>query len=43
MHLLIRGGLLTDSNTNDNSMINRNVSLFYRVLFESVPRYRLSV
>ena len=35
--------LLSDSKTSVNSMINRRVSLFYQVLFESIPPYGLSV
>ena len=35
--------LLNDSNTKDNSMINRRVSLFYQVFLECIPPYGLSV
>ena len=35
--------LLNDYNTKCNSMINRRVSLFCRVLFERIPPYGLSV
>ena len=35
--------LLSGSNTNVNSMINRRVSLFYRYPFGSISLYGLSV
>ena len=41
--VLIIPSVLTESNTNDNSMINRSVRLFYLFLFERIPPYGLFV
>ena len=40
---IIQQALLTDSNTKDNSMFNRRVSLVYQIFLERIPPYDLSV
>ena len=35
--------ILNDSNTKDDSMINKRVSLLYGVFLESIPPYGLSM